>query len=208
MRTLILAVAAIAMAATTAQAQTITSARAREIALAKVSNQQGVISEKLKTRNGILVYEFDIETPGAGHREIRVNAKTGDIVADQHEDDLIGGTAEKVERAAEKAADKIDKAAEKVDKAADKAVAKADREADKIFKDDEIASANATVTEARARQIALARVANAVSIKDIDLERENGVLVWEVEVETPGRGHEEVMIDAHTGVVLKQAHKH
>ena len=83
---------------------------------------------------------------------------------------------------------------------------KADREADKIFKKDEYAAANVHVSEARARQIALGRVANG-SIKSIDLERENGVMVWEVDVETPGKGYQELLIDAHSGVVLQQRHK-
>jgi uncharacterized membrane protein YkoI len=190
MRILILAAVVLATAATTAQTQTISAARARRIALAQVSNNQGVISEKLKTRNGILVYEFDIETAGPGHQEIRINANTGGIVANKHEDDLIGGTAAK----AEKTADKIAK--------------KADHEADKILRKDEIARANVSVSEARARQIAMRHVPNGSSIRDIDLERENGIMVWEVEVETPGKGYTEVMIDAHSGTVLQQTHKH
>jgi uncharacterized membrane protein YkoI len=199
MRIPVIAIAFLAVAATTAQTQTISAARARQTALARVNNQQGVISEKLKTRNGILVYEFDIETPGPGHREIRVDANTGAIVANQHEDDLIGGTAEKVGKTADKAAHDVAKAANKVAK-------KADHEADKIFKKDEYAKANVHISETRARQIALARVANG-SVKSIDLERENGITVWEVDVETPGKGHQELLIDAHSGVVLQQKHK-
>jgi len=171
-----------------AQNTTISWTRAREIALARVPNNQGVISEKRKTQGGILVYELDIETPGAGHREIRVDAHTGAIVADQHEDDLLGGTAEKVENAADKAA-----------KAADKA-------ADKIFRKDEVATAGVHISASQAQQIALRQVVNG-TIKDVDLERENGILVWEVEVDTPGKGHEEIMIDAHTGAVLQQKYK-
>src|SRR5688572_899755 len=199
MRTLVLATILLAATTTTAQAQTISAARARQTALARVTNQQGVISEKLKTRNGILVYEFDIETPGPGHREIRVNARTGAIVANQHEDDLIGGTAEKVSRAADKNADKVAHAAEKAAK-------KVEREADRIFKKDEYAKANVHISESRAREIALTRVANG-SIKSIDLERENGIVVWEVDVQTPRRGYQELLIDAHSGVVLQQKHK-
>ena len=186
MRSFILAVVILTATSSVASAQTISSARARQIALARVTNNQGVISEKLKTRDGILVYEFDIQTPGPGHQEVRVNARSGAIVANKHEDDLIGGTAAKAEKTASKAA------------------AKVDREVDKIFRKEEIARSNATVSEARARQIALRRVPNG-TIKDIDLERENGVLVWEVEVVTPGKGREEVIIDAKTGAVLQQS---
>lgn len=171
-----------------AQTATISAARARQIALASVPNNEGVKSEKLKRRNGLLVYEFDIEKPGAGHQEIRIDARNGAIVANQHEDDLIGGAAKKVEKAADKTARKIDK------------------EADKIFKKDEYARANVAISEARARQIALGRVRNG-TIKDIDLERENGVMLWEVAVNTPGKGYEEILIDANSGVVLQQRYK-
>ena len=47
----------------------------------------------------------------------------------------------------------------------------------------------------------------AAPIKDIDLETENGILVWSVDLDTPGPGHEEVMIDATTGAVLRQHHE-
>jgi uncharacterized membrane protein YkoI len=163
-------------------------ARARQIALARVPANEGIKSEKLKTRAGIQVYEFDIETPGAGHREVRVDAHTGAIVADKHEDDLIGGTARKVE------------------KATDKAAAKVARTTDKVFSDDDVKTAKVRISETRARAIALRQVPNG-KIKDSDLETENGYLIWEVEVDTPGKGHEEVIIDAQTGVVLSQRHK-
>jgi uncharacterized membrane protein YkoI len=162
--------------------------RARQIALARVRGNQGIKSEKLKTRAGIQVYEFDIETPGAGHREVRVDAHTGAVIADKHEDDLIGGTARKVE------------------KATDKAAAKVAKTADKVFNDDEVKTAKVRVSETRARAIALRQVPNG-KVKDADLETENGILIWEVEVDTPGKGHEEVIIDAQTGVVLSQKHK-
>lgn len=183
-----------------AQTATISSARARQIALGAVPNNQGITSEKLKTRNGLLVYEFDVEKPGPGHQEIRVDARTGAIVANQHEDDLIGGSAAKVAKTA-------DKAATKIAKTADKVARKADKEADKIFKKEDIGAMNLPINEARAQQIALGRVRNG-KIKGVDLERENGVVLWEVEVDTPGKGHDEILIDAHTGVVLEQTHKH
>src|SRR5207253_8364282 len=49
---------------------TVSMDRARAIALAQVPNNQGVTSAKLKTKNGMLMYEFDIETPGPGHQEV------------------------------------------------------------------------------------------------------------------------------------------
>ena len=199
MKKLIIAAALGMLTATAAPAQTISLARARQIALSHVSSSQGVTSEKLKTRNGILVYEFDIETPGPGHQEIRIDANSGNVVANRHEDDLVGGTAQKVEHTA-------DKAANKIAKTADKAARKVDHEADKVFKKDEYARSNVTVNEARARQIALSRFPGG-KVKDIDLETENGIAVWEVDVDTVGKGHEELLIDAHTGAVLQQRYR-
>jgi uncharacterized membrane protein YkoI len=191
--------AAVTADAVQAQSGTIPESRARAIALARVANNQGVESSKLKTRSGILVYEFDIETPGPGHREIRVDAHTGAVVADQHEDDLIGGAADKAGRIASKAAKETAKTAKKV-------AHEADKEADKVFGKDEVAKMGMPVTEAQARRIAL-RTAGSGSVKDIDLERENGVFVWEVDVDTAGKGHQEVLIDAHSGAVIQQKHK-
>lgn len=176
------------LGATAGQAQTISLDHARHLALGRVPDNEGIKSEKMKTRHGILVYEFDIETPGAGHREIRIDARTGVVVADKHEDDLVGGTAKKIEKAAKKTGRKIE------------------RTADKVFEDDEYAKAHVSISEARARRIALARYPGG-RVKDIDLETENGVVVWEVEVKTSAKGHEELLIDARTGAVLEQKHK-
>src|SRR5438046_875916 len=54
--------------------------RARPIALASVPSNFGIQSETMKTKDGLLVYEFDIRTAGKGHQEVRVDAVTGAVV--------------------------------------------------------------------------------------------------------------------------------
>ena len=174
MRSSVIAAAMLLLATSAfAQQKVIGSDRAREIALRLVPQNQGVKSEKLKTHRGVLIYEMDVETPGPGHREIRLDAHTGVVISDRHEDDLAGRAGGKI---------------------------------DKVFSDDEVAGAQVNVSQARARQIALSRFPNG-SIKDIDLETENGIVVWEVHVDTPGKGHHELLIDAQTGTVLQQNYK-
>jgi uncharacterized membrane protein YkoI len=181
-------------------APSISFSRARAIALRLVPNNEGIRSEKLKTRDGILVYEFDIEKAGAGHQEIRVNARTGGIVANKHEDDLVGDKTNKVAKATEKAANKAAKATEK---AANKTARAAEKAADKVFGDDDIRNVRPNISEARARAIAQARVPNG-RIEESDLETENGYLVWEIDLDTPGSGGQELLIDAMSGTILQQ----
>jgi uncharacterized membrane protein YkoI len=176
---------------------TISLEKARTTALAKVQNNEGVKSAKLKTKNGVLVYEFDIETPGPGHQEVRVDAHTGAVISDKHEDDLAGTAAGKAGQAAANAADAAKQGAQAAANAAENAV-------DEVITD--ISKANPAVSEAQARSIAQKAVPNA-PIKDVDLERENGVLVWEIDLNTAGDGHEEVLIDATTGKILRQHHE-
>ena len=73
--------------AASAQAQNprISPERARAIALRNVPNNEGIKSEKLKMKDGLLVYEFDLDLAGPGHQEIRVDANTGAIVGNKHE---------------------------------------------------------------------------------------------------------------------------
>lgn len=162
--------------------------KARDIALARVPNNEGVKSEKLKTKDGVLVYEFDIETEGPGHQEVRVSASDGTVVADKHEDDLVGTVVSKVTGTAKD----VGKTAEKT--------------ADKVFSPDEVAQMHPAISEARAREIAQKTVPDA-PIKDVDLETEDGVLVWEIDLDTAGPGHEEVLVDANNGKVLRQTHE-
>ncbi len=181
---LVLAFLAVPIAAQ-AQHATISAARARAIALKAVPNNQGVKSEKLKTEDGVLVYEFDIATPGPGHREVHVNAHTGAVIENKGE----GNVVEKVAKTTEKTAQKVGKGIEK--------------QADKIFSKDEVKTMNVPITEARARRIALREVPGG-TVKDTDLKREKGVVLWEVKVEGPGKLEQKVRIDANTGAVLSK----
>ncbi|MEO7598889.1 MAG: PepSY domain-containing protein [Opitutus sp.] len=62
--------------------------------------------------------------------------------------------------------------------------------------------AKATVTEAQARKIALAKVPKG-KIKESELEEENGRLVWSFDLATPGtKDITEVQVDAKTSEVV------
>ena len=189
MRTLIIAAAFLVSAASTIQAQKpITSERAREIALARVPNHTRIISEKLETREGILVYEFDVDVPGRTHREVRVNAHTGVVVADQKEDDRVTGAG-----------------ARTVPNGTPAPPAPNDEERNShepYNKDDK--PHGVAVSKEKAREIVM-RLFPTGTITDVDLERENGLAVWEIDVRLPGeRGFREVIIDANNGDPITQ----
>ncbi|MEP6663085.1 MAG: PepSY domain-containing protein [Verrucomicrobiota bacterium] len=62
--------------------------------------------------------------------------------------------------------------------------------------------ARARISEAQAREIALARVPNG-KIKEGELEEENGLLIWSFDIATPGtKDISEVHVDATTGKIL------
>ena len=65
----------------------------------------------------------------------------------------------------------------------------------------------ATVAETDAAKTALAKVPNA-SIKAVELEDENGKLIYSYELKVPGRsGIEEVNVDAKNGTVVNTEHE-
>lgn len=192
---LVFAMVALPLAAY-AQNATISSARARAIALKAVPNNQGVKSEKLKTEDGVLVYVVDVATPGPGHREVRVDARTGVVIENKAEGNVLGRAAQKTGKAVEKGAKATAKTATKVGKEVGK-------EADKIFSKDEVKTMNVPISEARARRIALRQVPGG-TVKDTDLKREQGVVLWEVKVEGPGKLEQKVRIDANTGAVISK----
>lgn len=64
-----------------------------------------------------------------------------------------------------------------------------------------------TISEARARTLALARVPHGV-LKSTELEHEHGRLIYSFDIRKPGRsGVEEVQIDAHNGKLVSQKHE-
>jgi uncharacterized membrane protein YkoI len=113
-----------------------TMERAQRIALRSVPNNEGVKSAKLKTKEGRPVYEFDIETPGPGHQEVRVDARTGAILSSKHEGDAVGN----VERGVSNAAKSVGKTV------------------DRVFSKDEVARMQPRISEQRARAIAQRQV--------------------------------------------------
>ena len=67
--------------------------------------------------------------------------------------------------------------------------------------------AQARVSEADARQTALARVPNG-AIKESELEKEHGKIIWSFDVATPGtRDITEVNVDAITGAIVSVEHE-
>jgi uncharacterized membrane protein YkoI len=75
----------------------IAEADARKTALAAVPGGK-VQSHELERENGRLIYSYDIKVAGkSGVEEINVDAKTGEVVAHEHED----AKAEKKEKKAE-----------------------------------------------------------------------------------------------------------
>jgi hypothetical protein len=60
----------------------------------------------------------------------------------------------------------------------------------------------ATVSQAQAQQTALAKVPGGV-VKEAELEKEHGRLVWSFDISTPGSADiTEVQVDAKTGAVV------
>ncbi|HKW49963.1 MAG TPA: PepSY domain-containing protein [Gemmatimonadaceae bacterium] len=65
---------------------TVAEAAARKTALAAVPGGK-VQSHELERENGRLIYSYDIKVAGkSGVEEVNVDAKTGEIVAHEHED--------------------------------------------------------------------------------------------------------------------------
>lgn len=67
--------------------------------------------------------------------------------------------------------------------------------------------AQAKITEDAARAVALERVPNA-TIKEVELEKEHGKLIWSFDLTVAGKpGIEEVNVDARTGKIVSVEHE-
>jgi uncharacterized membrane protein YkoI len=67
--------------------------------------------------------------------------------------------------------------------------------------------AKAKITKAEAQATALAKVPNG-TVKDSELERENGKLIWSFEFNTPdSKDITEVNVDAMTGAIISVEHE-
>jgi uncharacterized membrane protein YkoI len=183
MRTLIigaLALLALAMGSVEAQqlappeplapSRMITVDSARAIALDRVLGNDGIRSGKLKKRRGVPEYEVNVEMPGAGYRQLRIDARTGTILADQYKDDFLGSIGTRIWKAKEKRAYRMDWSYDSL----------------KIRKE-ALKSGVATVSEQKAREIALRVVPNG-SITRINLDWDDGTLTWVIDVAAPGAG--------------------
>jgi uncharacterized membrane protein YkoI len=165
------------------EANIIAATRARDIALASVPDNFGILSETLKNKDGLVVYEFDIRTAGKGHQEVRVDAVTGAVVSNHHEKDLIhapiklGGTSRP-----------------------DTIVFP-----DSAFRRAALESMHPNISELRAREIAEQALPNSPVIS-VELSKTRELFVWKVMMKAQTNGDEEVLVDANTGTVLSQTH--
>jgi uncharacterized membrane protein YkoI len=203
---------------------TLPLARARALALAQVPDNEGVKSGRLETRDGQQVYEFEIETAGPGHQEVRVDAHTGAILSTRHVDDVVDEAASRVSGAARSTGEAAKHAGATVAggakqagatvahgaKAAGRTVAGAAHGAaakvHSVVQGEDLRKAHPAVSEEQARAIAQTEVVDA-PVAVAELDRDDGVLVWKIDLNTPGKGYEEVLVDATTGRVLSQEHK-
>lgn len=77
----------------------------------------------------------------------------------------------------------------------------------KVSKEDAALRATAKVSEESARAIALKAVPGS-TVKEGELEKENGKLVWSFDLKVAGKkGVEEVQVDAITGKVISHEHE-
>lgn len=203
---------------------TISWASARALALAQVPDNEGVQSGTLETKDGVLVYSFDIETRGPGHQVVLIDAHTGAIVSNTHADNVLGAAAARVSGAAKSTGEAAKHAGATVAggakeagatvaqgaKKAGRTVAGAARGAaakvHSVVRGEDLKKANPAIPEERARAIAQAAVPDA-PVTAVELDRDDGVLVWKIALNTPGKGYEEVRVDATTGQVLSQEHR-
>ncbi len=203
---------------------TLSLASARAVALAQVPDNQGVKAGRLETKDGRQVYGFEIETAGPGHQEVWVDAHSGAVLSNRHVDDVLDEAAAKVSGAARSTGEAAKHAGASVageTKQAGATVAHGAQSAGRtvaggahsaaaklhrVLAGEDLRKANPAVSEERARAIAQAEVANA-PVAVAELERDGGVLVWKIDLNTPGKGYEEVRVDATTGQVISQEHK-
>jgi uncharacterized membrane protein YkoI len=165
------------------QANIMAATRARDIALASVPDNFGILSETLKTKDGLVVYEFDIRTAGKGHQEVRVDAVTGAVVSNHHEKDLVHAP---IKFGGQSRPDTV------------------------VFPDSAIRRAafeslHPNISELRAREIAEQALPNAPVIS-VQLVKKDALFIWKIRMKAQTDGDEEVWIDANTGTVLSQTH--
>lgn len=83
---------------------TITPDASRKTALARVPRGQ-IATEEIEMEGGRLVFSFDIKVPGrSGVEEVLVDAKTGKVISQEHEDPATEAAERKGEAKSKKKA--------------------------------------------------------------------------------------------------------
>ncbi|EPD53829.1 hypothetical protein HMPREF1210_00652 [Paenisporosarcina sp. HGH0030] len=143
----------------------ISSKEAEAIALKKVP---GTVKEsELEEEDGVLIYGFEVQTTSGDVKDVKVNAKNGDIFKVENDDNDEG-----------------------------------DDEGDGEENDDNIKDLQkrASLSSKEAEAIALKEVPGTV--KDSELEDEDGVVVYDFEVQTTS-GVKDVKVNAENGDIFK-----
>lgn len=151
---------------------------AQRVALLRVPGGR-VTQAEIEKEHGKLVYSFDIKVDGRpGVEEILVNAATGAVEGQEHENDE-------------------DEASE----------ASQEGHGADLKEEEAGLLSQATVRPDSARHIAMSRVPGG-QVSEAVIEREDGKIVYSFEFKVAGKaGIEEIVIDARTGAVLKVEHE-
>lgn len=146
----------------------------------------GEITElELERENGQLVYEVEIEGP-EGEYEMKLDASTAEIVKLEEKRKRASKDGQQSEQANDVSDEKIQQASPHSEQAS------------KQKKDAEL-SENARISIEEAKEIALNEIPG--TIDEVALDREDGLLVYEIEIKT-NNGEAEVEVDAYTGEVV------
>lgn len=149
-------------------------AKAKQYALAAVGGQGTVDSIELERSSGILYYEVEIEQ-GRHDQEVRIEAYTGRTLEIRSDDDHDGDEDDREDRRIGYAGQSSTGTAQSPSK---KAVITADQ------------------------AVAAAKAEAGGTLHQVKLDREDGRLVYEVELRVQGQ-EVELEIDAYTGNILK-----
>lgn len=181
----------------------ISKSKAKEAALKQVN---GVVEEiDLERERGKLVYEIEIERSGKDDdATVIIDAKTGETLAvyDDDDDNMPRAGREAVSSAAASASSANGGGSQGSSGAAGSKSANSQSVSAKPANGTSTAaSSNAILTKEQAKKIALDTVKG--TIIELDLDRDDGVTKYEVEIKTT-EGKVELDIDAYSGKVLSQ----
>jgi uncharacterized membrane protein YkoI len=156
----------------------------RSIAHARWPINTGIKAKKVTYDNGVSVYEVRIGLKGPGHRELVVNARNGDVLADEYKADFFGWVGRIFDHSVDKrtyiVGYNVDKAEEIQNRAAYTEVG--------------------AISQDSARVLARKAVPDG-NIKDMYLDRDDQNVIWKIKIET-ARGSEELILDGLSGQTL------